>query len=192
MGDQNARTAGRTSSLGPPDQRNDRWLTPMPIIDAITVDIGLPPFDLDPCGAPDHFTAARRYILEDGDDGLRDPWYGRVWMNPPYGRMKNRWLHRFVSQYKLGNITGGTILIPYNPDEVEAFHELMYPMCDALMAYRHRINFVSRDDKTGKGMVSVNASALIAFGQQDADALWEAVTKDLIPGFLTDYTGVAR
>lgn len=192
MGDQNARTAGRTTSLGPPDQRNDRWLTPMPIIDALTSATGHEPFDLDPCGAPNHKTAVRVYTPENGDDGLTDPWSGRVWMNPSYGREKNRWLHRFVSQYRLGNITGGTILIPYNPGEVEAFHELMYPNASAIMAYRHRINFWSRDDKTGRGMVSVNDSALIAFGQEDADALWDAVTQDLIPGFLTDYTGVER
>ena len=188
MGDQNARTAGRTSSLGPPDQRNDRWLTPLPIIEAVTVGVGLLPFDLDPCGAPGHMTAARTYLLERGDDGLRDPWFGRVWMNPPYGAEKMRWIHRFISQYRLGNITGGTILVPFDPGAVEAWQDTLWPQSDAILAYRHRVNFVSRDDKTGKGMVSVNDSAVIAFGQRDADALWNAVQKDLIPGFLTDYT----
>src|SRR5690606_21888036 len=76
MGNQVARTAGRTTSnkVIPPHERNDRWLTPKPIIDALTTDIGFRRFDLDPCGAPGHDTAERILTLENGDDGLTDPW----------------------------------------------------------------------------------------------------------------------
>src|SRR5690606_6963873 len=82
MGNQIARTAHRTviDLSKPPSQRNDRWLTPLSVIES------LGEFDLDPCGAPGHQTARRVYLLEDGDDGMSDPWFGRVWLNPPYGR----------------------------------------------------------------------------------------------------------
>lgn len=212
MGDQKARTAGRTTSLGPPDQRNDRWLTPLPIIEALTTGVGRPAFDLDPCGAPGHDTATRKFLLENGEDGLRDDWIipwsertpgrplgavPRAWINPPYGREKIKWVQRFLDYYEAGQITG-TILIPFNPGEVGVWIERCWPKSSAILAYRHRINFWSRDpkkvgnDPSGKTMVSVNDSALVAFGQEDADALWEAVSNDLIPGFLTDYTGTAR
>lgn len=195
MGNQNARTAGRTSSLGPADQRNDRWLTPMPIIDALTFEIGADNFDLDPCGAPGHRTADTRYLLESGNDGLRDPWdilapeKTRVWMNPPYGKEMMKWVGRFLTYYRAGKITG-TMLVPFDPGAVNLWQDRLWKESSAILAYRHRINFVSRDGegRIGKGMVSVNDSAIVAFGKSDADALWEAVTLDLIPGALTYYT----
>ena len=70
MGNQIARTACRTNILPGqgPAERNDRYLTPKHIVEA------LGPFDLDPCGAPGHVLAKNTYLLENGDDGLRDPW----------------------------------------------------------------------------------------------------------------------
>lgn len=201
MGNQVARTAYRTTSEGPPDQRNDRWLTPLPIIGALTVGVGLPKFDLDPCGAPGHDTATRIFLLENGDDGLRDDWIiqwrertqgrplgspARVWMNPPYGREKVKWVDRFLDYYHSGAITG-TMLVPFDPGQVAMWQERLWKESSAILAYRHRVNFVSRDDTTGKGMVSVNDSAIVAFGKTDADALWRAVEADLLPGALTYY-----
>ncbi len=58
---------------------NVEWLTPPALIAA------LGKFDLDPC-TPDTMpwqTAAHRYTRR--DDGLRQPWFGRCWVNPPCG-----------------------------------------------------------------------------------------------------------
>lgn len=211
MGNQVARTAGRTTSnkVIPPKDRNDRWLTPLPIIEALTTDIGYPRFDLDPCGAPGHLTAKHVYTLEDGLDGLADPWApdenysryrerfpGRIWLNPPYGREKVKWIDRFLDHWKLGLITG-TMLIPADPGTIAVWQERIFPNASAILFWRHRIDFWSRDDvignmPSGKRMVSVNESAIVAFGQLDADALWTAVERDLLPGTVIDFTGVPR
>ena len=63
------------SSLAPVGAvaRTTTWLTPR----------SLGRFDLDPCAAPGWPTADEHYILP--TDGLREPWTGRVWLNPPYG-----------------------------------------------------------------------------------------------------------
>lgn len=69
---------------------SDVWLTPPEILTA------LGRFDLDPCAPVDrpwdmadrHFTPA--------DDGLAQPWEGRVWLNPPYGREAVKWLRRLA------------------------------------------------------------------------------------------------
>ena len=76
MGNQVARHAHRTKidSTIDPNERNDRWLTPKYIVEA------LGPFDLDPCGAPGHVLAKNTYLLENGDDGLRDPWNNYYFM----------------------------------------------------------------------------------------------------------------
>jgi len=41
-------------------------------------------FDLDVCATPGNAKCARYYTEE--QDGLVQPWTGRCWMNPPYGR----------------------------------------------------------------------------------------------------------
>lgn len=75
-GNQVARHAHRTKiePSAEPNKRNDRWLTPPDIVEA------LGPFDLDPCGAPGHVLAGHTYLLENGDDGLRDPWNNYYFM----------------------------------------------------------------------------------------------------------------
>ncbi len=45
----------------------------------------LGPFDLDVCSNPrSHMLAARSFMLENGQDGLSEPWSGSVWCNGPY------------------------------------------------------------------------------------------------------------
>ena len=170
MGNQIARTAHRTviDTSVPPSRRNDRWLTPLTVIDA------LGRFDLDPCGAPDHPTADRIYILENGDDGLRDDWFGRVWLNPPYGRTMRVWVERLVAHGT------GTALIPVAAG-TKLWQEVVFPEASAIHFYRHRIKFLRRDGKDDE-MVSPQASAIVAFGDQDADAL---LTSGL-PGVVLD------
>jgi hypothetical protein len=79
MTTQKARGIGGHQSAAP---ATTLWLTPRFILDAIE------PFDLDPCAAPDpgRRTAGTHYVLPQ-QDGLRLPWFGRVWLNPPYGEL---------------------------------------------------------------------------------------------------------
>lgn len=63
-------------------------------------------FDLDPCApvaGPLH-GRAKRWFSSD-DDGLAQPWRGRVWMNPPFSNAAP-WVERFVRH---GN---GVALLP--------------------------------------------------------------------------------
>lgn len=66
------------------------WLTPRYIIDA------LGPFDLDPCAATVRpWDCAQRNIIE-AEDGLRQDWFGLVWMNPPYGDNLGKWFAKLI------------------------------------------------------------------------------------------------
>ena len=159
MGNQLARTAHRTvinSSL-PPNQRNDRWLTPLEVVQA------LGEFDLDPCGAPNHELALHTYLLENQDNGLVDEWFGRVWLNPPYGRAMRSWVERLVEHGT------GTALIPVAAG-TKLWQEVVFKEASAIHFYRHRIKFLRRDGLED-AMVSPQASAIVAFGDADADAL---------------------
>jgi hypothetical protein len=83
---------GRTS--------DDYW-TPKWIFDALGVE-----FDLDvacPPEGPPHTPAKAWYTQE--TDGLASPWYGNVWMNPPFSKLA-LWVYRFIEH---GN---GMCLVP--------------------------------------------------------------------------------
>jgi hypothetical protein len=72
---------------------SDDYYTPKWIFDALGLH-----FDLD-VASPPHPTSVPcdRYYTQ-ADDGLASPWYGRVWMNPPFSNIPpwvERWLdHR--------------------------------------------------------------------------------------------------
>jgi hypothetical protein len=174
-GNQRARTAGRTSTKADPfsstafADRNDRWLTPLPIIAALGT------FDLDPCGAPGHPTATTVWTPEEIGDGLSLPWEGRVWLNPPYGREQRPWMEMLVSHGQ------GTALIPVATG-TKLWQEIVLPYATAILFYRHRVSFLRRDGKDDDSMVAPAASGLVAFGDRDADALYDSN----LPGFVID------
>lgn len=64
---------------------NNEWYTPPIYISAAREVMGT--IDLDPASsamANRLVCAARYYTCE--DDGLKQPWYGNIWLNPPYSR----------------------------------------------------------------------------------------------------------
>lgn len=72
------------------------WFTPKEFTEK------LGPFDLDPCTAsfrPFH-TAKKHYEHDLGDNGLELPWFGDVWLNPPYGKQILPFIEKFISHKK--------------------------------------------------------------------------------------------
>lgn len=137
--------------------RNDRWLTPLPLIRS------LGDFDLDPSGAPGHPTAREVWTPEEVGDGLAMPWHGRVWLNPPYGRTMTDWMRRLAEHGQ------GTALI-FARTETALFHELVWPVASALLFLRGRVTFLDPEG-VAAGANSGAPSVLIAYGDRDARAL---------------------
>jgi DNA N-6-adenine-methyltransferase (Dam) len=103
-------------------KNNDEWLTPLNIIE------GLGEFDLDPCSpiVRPWDTAAKHYNIN--DDGFNQPWEGRVWCNPPYGRETFKWIDKLATH---GN---GTALI-FARTETIGFHEHIWSRADAIFFF---------------------------------------------------------
>lgn len=72
---------------------SDDWYTPPDIFKKLDI-----VFDLDPCSpGAGHWVPARRIYTKE-DDGLKQPWSGVVFMNPPFGGRNGHvpWLKRFL------------------------------------------------------------------------------------------------
>lgn len=107
---------------------NDEWLTPPEIL------AKLGQFDLDPC-APvirPWDTAQRHFTVH--NNGLAQPWHGRVWCNPPFGREAVKWLRRMAEH---GN---GIALIPART-ETAMFYECVWGAADAVLFMEGRPHF---------------------------------------------------
>jgi len=103
--------------------------------------------------------ATRTYLLENGDDGLRDLWTGRVWLNPPYGKEAPPFMA------KLAEYGRGTALL-FARTETGMWHEHIWPKATAILFLRGRVSFLTPDGE--KSGTSGAPSALIAYGAYDA------------------------
>jgi hypothetical protein len=108
--------------------KNDEWLTPPDIIDA------LGPFDLDPCAPIERPWPTANKHLTRREDGLLSTRDGSVWLNPPYGREAERWLRRLANH-------GDGIALIFARTETEAFHEYVWSRADSLLFLRGRLHF---------------------------------------------------
>lgn len=108
--------------------KTNDWYTPKWIIQACGDD-----FDLDPCGDERWRTA--KVIYE--SHGLDQCWFGKVWLNPPYGRHVGKWLTRFVEH---GN---GVALLFARTDTIWFQENAMN--FDWIVFIKGRVKFVESD-----------------------------------------------
>jgi hypothetical protein len=136
------------------------WLTPPDILSA------LGDFDLDPCACsePRPWPTARTHFTVE-DDGLTKPWFGRVWMNPPYGPPKvvGPWMRRMADH------GAGTALI-FARTETALFFETVWRRAAACLFLEGRL-FFCRPDGTQAGHNAGAPSVLVAYGEYDAKGL---------------------
>lgn len=140
----------------------NEWYTPANIIEAARQALG--DIDLDPasCEAANVTVRADRYHTSD-DDGLAQPWHGRVWLNPPYGKTGGEsnqaiWSRRLIAEYEAGRTTAAILLVNAVPGN-EWFTPLkQYPICFP----NGRLRFVAADGSPGPA--PTHGNALIYFG----------------------------
>lgn len=99
--------------------KTDEWETPQAFFDELNREFS---FDLDVCATGSNAKCNRYYSLE--EDGLRQPWFGRVWCNPPYGNKIPLWLQK-ASDEILATAELIVMLIPARTD-TRWFHEYVY------------------------------------------------------------------
>lgn len=150
------------------------WLTPPEIIQA------LGPFALDPC-APPHSrrirdTAHTHYSKEEHGDGLAREWFGRVWLNPPYGRETFKWLAK-LAEHKSG------IALIFARTETNGFHKEIWEKAHSIFFFKGRISFGATGTANPPGRCNA-PSCLVSYSLFDTCKIQSALESGAISGRL--------
>jgi hypothetical protein len=137
--------------------KTDCWLTPPEIIEA------LGPFDLDPCAAPGQPWTTAKHQYAPPQDGLELPWFGRAWVNPPYGQQTGRWLGRL-------NQHGNGIALVFARTETAMFFDHVWGKVAGALFLKGRLHFYQLDGTRARGN-SGGPSVLLAYGEENAQLL---------------------
>ena len=98
--------------------RSGLWETPQGFFDELDKEFH---FTLDVCALPENAKCPRFYTPE--QDGLKQPWEGVCWCNPPYGRGVGEWIRRAAQAAGEGAVV--VMLLPSRTD-TRWFHEYLY------------------------------------------------------------------
>jgi transcriptional regulator with XRE-family HTH domain len=153
------RRAPERSYRGEGDKQDrDSRFTPADFMQHIYAAFG--PVDLDPCAhrlSP--VVAKGSIILEEGGDGLTDPWAGRlVYLNPPYSQLLV-WLRRAHDQWRRRNVATVVCLIPVRTDSAW-FHDTLSMDADIYLL-QGRVKFI---DTKGRGQNTPFSLMLLTLG----------------------------
>jgi hypothetical protein len=128
--------------------KNQEWYTPAPYIEAARIVMG-GGIDLDPasCLVANETVKASQYY-DEAMNGLEQPWYGRVWLNPPYGKVNNKstialFVNKLVQEYEAGNVSQAIILTPADLDE-----KWMRPLWNYIICFADHKLWFNRPDQS--------------------------------------------
>lgn len=142
-----------------PAHKSVEWYTPTWIFDVLDLT-----FDLDPASPHDMDTAVpatTKYNVF--DDGLKKPWFGRVWMNPPYGPDTKKWVHRMAQH-------GNGIALVFSRTDASWCQDAMRS-ATAMLFMSGRVEFVPGKENAHKKGRCGAGTVLFAWGRECADAL---------------------
>ena len=141
--------AYRAAGLEPEDNHGalgtgeNEWYTPAQYVEAAREAMGA--IDLDPASsdaaqkiikASEHFTAKQ--------DGLKQAWHGRVWLNPPYAQpLIHQFIEKLIEEATAGRVDQA-IVLTHNSADTLWFHRLE-EIAARLCFTKGRIAFVDED-----------------------------------------------
>jgi hypothetical protein len=138
--------------------QSDEWYTPPEIFDAL----GLT-FDYDVASpGRDHWVPALN-VYTKWHDGLKQPWDGRVFMNPPFGGRNGQvpWLEKFIAH------ADGIAIVPARTS-AKWFHDLV-PKCHGVLFPKGKTKFHRPDGTIGKSPGT--GIVILAMGEVCCEAL---------------------
>lgn len=135
------------------------WYTPKWIFDEMGID-----FDLDPASPHDmssEVPAKNKFTIF--DDGLSKEWFGRVWMNPPYGTNTEFWVNRFIDH-------GNGIALLFSRTDAKWCQKALQS-AQAILFLAGRIEFIPGIENKHKKSRCGAGTIMFAFGDECVNAL---------------------
>lgn len=127
---------------------NTEYWTPSSIIEAARDTMGV--IDLDPASSElaNERVLAHQYFTKE-DDGLKQKWFGNVWMNHPFGRVENPlWIEKLEYEFGLGAVQEACCLTYACTSEAWFRPLLLRPQ----VYLQPRTNFILPDGNTKRGV----------------------------------------
>lgn len=135
------------------------WYTPAWVFEALDIT-----FDTDPCSPHDMESAVpalTKYTVF--DDGLKKPWSGRVWLNPPYGPQTGEWMRRLIAH-------GNGIAMVFSRTDALWCQEAMRAAA-GLLFLAGRVDFIPGNENKHKASRGGAGTLMLAFGSECCVAL---------------------
>lgn len=112
------------------------WYTPQDIIEYVLKLFG--EIDTDPCSnSHEDPNVPAKTIFTKEDNGLSKEWYGKLYLNPPYGTEIGKWIVKLLQEHKDGRVEESISLLPGRIDT-----SWFQPLYEHLMCnVRGRIQF---------------------------------------------------
>jgi len=154
---------------------SNEWYTPVKYIEAAKRVMG--GIDCDPASneVAQKWIQAEKYHTPE-TDGLVNAWAGRVWLNPPWGRLTSDFIARLVEEMDEGRVVEAIVLVNAHSTDAKWFT----PLWDGLLCFtNHRIDYHS---ETPQDAGSTHGSVFVYFGPNEAQFIeqfsqWGAIVK---------------
>ncbi len=135
------------------------WYTPEALVEAAREVLGA--IDLDPASsaAANAVVRAKKFFTT-ADDGLKQPWKGRVWMNPPYTtQLITQFAEKLVIHVRAGDVPAAIVIVN-NGTETEWF-AILASVATAVCFPRGRVKFWS---PRNEGSTPLQGQAVLYIG----------------------------
>jgi ParB family chromosome partitioning protein len=141
----------------------NEWFTPPEHVEAAREVLGT--IDLDPATHPkaQEYIKATQYFTVD-EDGLKQQWHGRIWLNPPYAQPDIvNFVQKLLDEIAASRTTAA-ILLTHSYTDTAWFHNAM-SVANRICFTRGRIKFV---DDVGDSCAPTQGQAFFYYGPQPA------------------------
>ncbi len=129
--------------------KSDEHNTPKFLIDAARLIMG--GIDLDPMSnAIANKTVRAHRIYTKSDNGLIQPWLGRIWLNPPFS-LADLAVPKLIASYESGGVFEAILLLKSAVETKR--YQLLYPY--PFVEFNKRVNYDSPDNKDGAPFATV-------------------------------------
>lgn len=139
-------------------ERKQNWRTPWGVVRGLARRFAGGDFDLD-AAADDDNHKAPGYLTEE-DDALSQPWWGRVWCNPPYQDI-DPWVEHAIREVDAGRAEVVVMLLPARTGTEWYARARASGLC-RIEPIRGRVQFLAADGQPWKGNFEWSVVLVIA------------------------------